>query len=152
MRQDYLIPQLIVIGGIQAMEFYKRAFGAEEIARTMTPDGRKLVHGELSLDGHPFYVSDEFDESEGGTCKSPLTLGGTAVRITVYVADADKSVEKAVSAGAQILMPVQNMFWGSRYGKLRDPFGHEWGINQQRKQQTEAEIQEASNNFFKNRL
>ncbi|HEX8090476.1 MAG TPA: VOC family protein [Blastocatellia bacterium] len=151
MRRDQFIPQLIVVSGIQAMDFYKRAFGAEEVARTMTSDGKKLVHGELSLDGHMFYVSDEFDSSQGGTCKSPHTLGGTGVRITLYVDNADKMVEQAVEAGAQVLMPVQDMFWGGRYGKLLDPFGHEWGINQERKEQTEAETQEAADEFFKNR-
>jgi PhnB protein len=151
MRRDQFIPQLIVNGGAQAMDFYKRAFGAEEVARTTTPDGKKLVHGELSLDGHMFYVSDEFDDSQGGTCKSPHTLGGTGVRITLYVDNADKTVEQAVEAGARVLMPVQDMFWGGRYGKLLDPFGHEWGINQQRKEQTEAETQEAADKFFKDR-
>jgi len=134
------------------MDFYKRAFGAEEVARTTTPDGRKLVHGELSLLGHLFYVSDEFDSSQGGTCKSPHTLGGTGVRITLYVDDADKTVARAVNAGAQIIMPVQDMFWGGRYGKLLDPFGHEWGINQEKKQLTEAETQQAAHEFFKGRL
>jgi PhnB protein len=151
MRRDQIIPQLIVTGGIQAMDFYKRAFGAEEVARTMTPDGGKLVHGELTLHGHLFYVSDEFDIGQGGTCKSPQTLGGTGVRITLYVDSADKTVQRAVEAGAQVVMPVQDMFWGGRYGKLLDPFGHEWGINQEQKQQTEAETQQAADKFFKGR-
>lgn len=150
MHRDQFIPQLIVVGGIEAMDFYKRAFGAEEVSRTMTTDRAKLVHGELSLDGHKFYVSDEFDASQGGTCKSPRTLGGTGVRITIYVDDADKTVERAVAAGARVLMPVQDMFWGGRYGKLLDPFGHEWGINQERRGQTEAETQEAADKFFGN--
>ncbi|MDP9106542.1 MAG: VOC family protein, partial [Candidatus Eremiobacteraeota bacterium] len=97
-QKSKLIPQLIVIGGSQAIDFYKQAFGAEEVARTMTPDGKKLVHAELSFDGALLYVSDEFDPSEGGSCKSPHTLGGTAVRITLYVDDADKVFERAVGA------------------------------------------------------
>jgi PhnB protein len=151
MRRDQFIPQLIVTGGTEAMEFYKQAFGVEEVSRTMTPDGKKLVHGELSLDGHMFYVSDEFDASQGGTCKSPHTLGGTGVRITIYVDDADRAVEQALGAGAQVLMPAQDMFWGGRYGKVLDPFGHEWGINQQRKEQTQDETQEAADKYFTNR-
>jgi PhnB protein len=149
MPQDQLIPQLIVIDGSQAMDFYKRAFGAEEISRTNTPDGQKLVHGELLLNGHMIYVSDEFDSSQGGTCKSPHTLGGTGVRITLYVENADKAVERAIQAGAQVLMPVQDMFWGGRFGKLLDPFGHEWGINQERKKQSASETQTAADEFFK---
>ena len=149
MRRDQFIPQLIVLGGIQAMDFYKRAFGAEEVARTLTADGKKLVHGELSLDGHMLYVSDEFDASEGGTCKSPQTLNGTGVRITIYVDDADKAAQRAIEAGARVLMQVQDMFWGGRYGKVLDPFGHEWGINQELKTLSEAETQEAADKYFK---
>ncbi len=150
-RRDQFIPQLIVDDGLAAMEFYKRALGAEEASRTLTKDGRKLVHGELTLDGHMFYVSDEFDASEGGTCKSPRTLGGTGVRITVYVDNADAAFARATAAGARVLMPVQDMFWGGRYGKLLDPFGREWGINQEVREQTEAETQSESDKFFTRR-
>ena len=69
LREDQFIPQLIVHSGRAALAFYREAFGAEEVHRMMTPDGRKLVHGELTLDGHKFFVSDEFAESEGGTCR-----------------------------------------------------------------------------------
>ncbi len=151
MRPDQFIPQLIVLDGSMAMEFYKRAFGATEVSRTMTEDGKNLVHGELSLDGHLFYVSDEFDASQGGTCRSPKSLGGTGVRITVLVDDADKIAAQASALGAKVLMPVQDMFWGGRYGKLLDPFGHEWGINQQQREQTEAETQKAADRYFKER-
>jgi PhnB protein len=150
-RDDQFIPQLIVRNGVDAMEFYKKAFGAEEVSRTMTPDGGKLVHGELALDGHLLFVSNEFDASEGGTCKSPDTLGGTGVRITLLVDDADQVVERAKAAGARVLMQVQNMFWGGRYGKIVDPFGHEWGVNQTVKEKTEAETQDAADKFFGSR-
>jgi PhnB protein len=148
MRRDQFIPQLITSDGAGAMAFYKSAFGAEEVSRTMTPDGKKLVHGEMALDGHLFYVSDEFDQSQGGTCKSPHTLGGTGVRITILVDDADQVFRQAVTAGARALLPVQDMFWGGRYGKLIDPFGHEWGINQQKCEQTEGETQKAADEYF----
>ncbi|MBO0861004.1 MAG: VOC family protein [Chloracidobacterium sp.] len=151
MRTDQFIPQLIVNGGAQAMDFYVRAFGAEELMRTMSPDRQKLVHGEILLDGHKLYVSDEFDVGLGGTCKSPHTLGGTGVRITLYVDDADRIVEQAVSAGARVVMPVQDMYWGGRYGKILDPFGHEWGINQELKKQSEGETQKAADVFLKDR-
>jgi PhnB protein len=115
------------------------------------PDSQKLVHGELTLDGHKFLVCDEFPASEGGTRKSPETLGGTGVRITLQVGDGNVVVERAVAAGARLSMPVQDMFWGRRYGKIVDPFGHEWGINQQVKKQGHGEIQAAADEFFAKR-
>jgi len=145
---DQFIPELIVRNGAAALDFYKQVFGAAETDRMLTKDGTKLIHGELTLDGHKFFVCDEFDASQGGTCKSPLTLGGTGVRITIMVDDAGRTVERAVAAGARVSMPVQNMFWGARYGKIVDPFGHEWGINQQVKQQSERETHVAADEFF----
>lgn len=117
----------------------------------MTPDGKRLLHGELTLDGHKFFVCDEFDASEGGTCKSPHTLGGTGVRVTIFVDDADRVVERAVAAGARVNMPVQDMFWGGRYGKIVDPFGHEWGVNQQVREQSHEETRAAADAFFAKR-
>src|SRR2546426_907631 len=150
-REDQFIPHLIVSNGRAAVEFYKEAFGAQEADSMMAPDGKRLLHGELLLDGHKFFVSDQFAESEGGTCKSPDTLGGTCVRITLQVDDADGIVERAVAAGARVVMPVQNLFWGARYGKIVDPFGHEWGINQQLKEQSPEETQKAADEFFAKR-
>ena len=150
-REDQFIPHLIVSNGLAALEFYKEAFGADQGHTMMAPEGKKLLHGELTLDGHTFFVSDEFDVSEGGTCKSPHTLGGTGVRITLQVEDADAIVERAVAAGARELMPVQDMFWGARYGKIVDPFGHEWGINQQVKEQSTEETETAADEFFAKR-
>jgi len=147
-RKDQFVPHLVVANGLAALEFYKDVFGAEEGHRMMSPDGKKLMHGEISLDGHTCFVSDEFDNSEGGTCKTPQTLGGTCVRITLMVDDADVLVERALAAGARVLMPVQNLFWGARYGKIVDPFGHEWGINQQLKEQSSEETQAAADEYF----
>jgi PhnB protein len=148
---DGLIPELIVRDGPAALEFYKSVFGAEEVHRMLAPDGRRLMHGELLIGGHKLFVCDEFAPSEGGTCKSPQTLGGTAVRITIIVDDADAVAARAVAAGARISMPVQNMFWGGRYGKVVDPFGHEWGINQQVREQTPAETDAAADEYFAKR-
>jgi len=145
-REDQFIPELIVRDGLAALDFYKSVFGAEEIHRMMKPDSQKLMHGELTLDGHKFFVCDEFDASEG--CKSPQTLGGTGVRITLLVEDADAIVTRAVAAGGRVSMPVQDMFWGGRYGKIVDPFGHEWGVNQQLKEQRHDETQAAADKFF----
>ena len=147
-RADQFIPHLIVSNGLAAIDFYKSVFGATEGHRMMAPDGKRLMHGEIVLDGHKFFLSDEFEASEGGTLKSPKALGGTCVRITIEVEDADATVERAVAAGAKVLMPLQDLFWGARYGKILDPFGHEWGINQQLKEQSEEETQAAAEEFF----
>lgn len=147
-REDQFIPHLMVSDGLAAIEFYKSVFGAEEGHRMMAADGKRVMHGEIVLDGHTFFLSDEFDASEGGTLKSPKALGGTCVRITLEVEDADATVARAVAAGSRVLMPLQNLFWGARYGKILDPFGHEWGINQQLKEQTEEETQAKAEEFF----
>ena len=149
--QDRIIPQIIVDDGIAAMEFIKRAFNAEEVSRVMHKDGKKLMHGEVKIGGHLLFVSDEFDASEGGTCRSPKTLGGTGVRITLEVANADETAAAAVAAGATVMMPVQDMFWGGRYGKIIDPFGHEWGINQQKKAMSDADANDAAQKYFAER-
>jgi PhnB protein len=147
-QEDQFIPHLCVADGLAALEFYKSVFGAEEGDRMMEPDGKRLMHGEIIIDGHKCFISDEFGQNEGGTVKTPQTLGGTCVRITLMVADANATVERAVAAGARVLMPVQDMFWGGRYGKIVDPFGHEWGINQQLKEQSPEEMQAAAEEFF----
>jgi PhnB protein len=149
-REDQFIPHLCVSDGLAALEFYKSVFGAEEGHRMMSQDGKKLMHGEIVVDGHKCFLSDEFGQEEGGTVKTPQTLGGgTCVRITIMVDDAQGFADRAVAAGARLLMPVQDMFWGGRYGKIVDPFGHEWGINQQLKELSPEETQAAADEFLK---
>jgi PhnB protein len=148
-REDQFIPHLAVSNGLAALAFYMEVFGAEEGENMKTPDGKRLIHGEIILDGHKLFLSDEFDSSEGGTVKTPESLGGRSVRITVMVDDADAIVERAVARGAQILMPVQDMFWGARYGKIVDPFGHEWGINQQVNALSPEDEKAAADEFLK---
>jgi PhnB protein len=148
MSKDQFIPHVIVNDGLAALKFYKEVFGAEEGHNMMTQDGKRLVHGEIELDGHKLFVSDEFTAAEGGMCKTPQTLGGTSVRITLQTEGADAVVERAVARGAKILMPLQDMFWGARYGQIEDPFGHVWGINQQQKEQSEEETNAAAEEFF----
>jgi PhnB protein len=147
-NQDKIIPEIIVHDGVAALAFYKAAFGAEEISRVMTKDGKKLAHGELRILGHQLFVCDEFDAKDGGTLKSPRTLSGTGVRITLAVDDADATVNRAVAAGAKTLLPVADMYWGGRYGKIVDPFGHEWGVNSQKKALSDVETNAAAKEFF----
>ena len=147
-QADQFIPHLIVNDGLAALKFYKEVFGAEEGDNMMAQDGKRLMHGEILLDGHVLFVSDEFTREEGGMCQKPDTLGGTSVRVTVMTDDADGVFERATERGAEVLMPLQDMFWGARYGQFRDPFGHVWGVNQQLKEQTEAETKAAAEEFF----
>jgi len=148
MNSDQFIPHLIVSDGMAALKFYAEVFGAAEGHNMMARDGKRLMHGELELDGHKLFISDEFKPEEGGVCLTPQTLGGSCVRITLNTDDADGVVERAVARGARVIMPVADMFWGARYGQIIDPFGHIWGINQQLQEQSEEETNAAAEEFF----
>jgi len=148
---DQFVPHLIVSDGTAALKFYKEVFQAEEGHNMMSPEGDKLMHGEIVLNGHKLFLSDWFAPSDGGSLASPDMLGGTCMRITLMTDDPDGVVARAVERGSEVLMPVQDMFWGARYGKIRDPFGHEWGINQQLKEMTPEEENAAADEFFASR-
>jgi uncharacterized glyoxalase superfamily protein PhnB len=120
-----ITPHLVVRGVAEAVEFYRRAFGAEELLRNLAPDGKSIMHCELLLGDSRFFVNDEFPEQG---VLSPLGLPGTAVTLHLYVEDVDGFFARAVAAGAEVLMPVTDAFWGDRYGMLRDPFGHRWSV------------------------
>jgi PhnB protein len=117
-------PYLTVKDGPRAIDFYKRAFGAEERFRMDVPGG-KIGHAEIKIGDSIIMLSDEMPQ---GCCRSPQTLGGTAVNIFLYVRDVDKVFQQAVDAGARITMPVSDMFWGDRFGQVTDPFGHSWSL------------------------
>ena len=116
-------PYLTVNDGAGALEFYKRAFGARETERMPGPGG-KLMHAELRIGDSVVMLSDEFPGMS--TCRAPKSLGGTTGSIFLYLPDVDPAFRKAVDAGCKILMPLTNMFWGDRFGKLEDPFGNQW--------------------------
>lgn len=147
-NEDQFVPHLIVNDGLAALKFYEEVLGAEPGHTMMAPDGKRVMHGELSLDGHKIFISDEFTAEEGGSCSTPKTLGGSCVRIMMMTDNADEVVARAVARGAKIIMPVEDMFWGARYGQIVDPFGHQWGINQQLREQSEAETKAAAEEFF----
>ena len=122
-----LTPYLMVCGGLKALDFYARAFGAEEVERYMDKDGQRLGHATLRINGATIYVSDEFPELEFVKTRAPSTLGGTTVGITLQVDDADAWYERAVAAGAEVVRPLSDQFYG-RSANMRDPFGHVWAV------------------------
>jgi PhnB protein len=122
-----IIAHLIVNDGSKALDFYKKAFGAEILGVHKTPDG-KVMHAELSVGGARLMLADEFPGMGSGSAK---TLGGSPVVLNLYVQeDVDDLFNQAVAAGATVTMPLANQFWGDRYGQLKDPFGHTWALGQ----------------------
>jgi PhnB protein len=140
-----ITPSLVVDNAAEAIEFYKKAFGAEELSRMPMPDGR-VGHSELKFGDSIIFVSDEFPEMG---IRSPKSLGGTHGGLGFYVEDADAVFEKAVAAGATPVMPLMDAFWGDRYGKVTDPYGHTWSVMTHVKDLTMEEITEASKEYFK---
>jgi PhnB protein len=126
--REGLIPHLVCDPCAEAIEFYKRAFGAEEVGRMPAPDGTKIMHAAILIDGRPVFLADDFPEFCGGKSRSPKALGGTPVTIHRYVEDCDAAIKRAQEAGATVQMPAQDMFWGDRYGVVVDPFGHSWAL------------------------
>jgi PhnB protein len=124
-----VIPHLCVNDGPTAVEFYKKAFGATEVARMPAEDGKRLMHAELSLLGGKLLLHDDFPEYHGGEKHSAKAIGKTPVTLHQEVPDIDAAMAKAAAAGATVTMPAQDMFWGDRYGQLRDPFGHMWSFS-----------------------
>jgi PhnB protein len=133
-----LTPYLVCKDAAQAIDFYSKAFGAEEQMRLPGPDG-KVIHACLRIGDSPIMLSDECPEMGGF---SPQHLGGSPVTIHFSVADADAAFARAVAAGAKPVMPVAEMFWGARYGLLQDPFGHFWSLATQVKDYSPEEIRE----------
>lgn len=131
-----ITPHLVIDGAADAIEFYVKAFGAEEISRMPGPDGR-LMHAEIRIVDSRVMLVDTFPQWGS---KSPRVLGGSPVTIHIYVDDADALFTRAVAAGARVVLPIADMFWGDRYGKLEDPFGHKWSIASRIENLTAEEI------------
>ncbi len=140
-------PYLTVRGAAQAIDFYKRAFGAQELARMPGPDGKSVMHAELKIHDSIVMLSDEFPGMS--TCRAPQSLGGTTVLLFLYVRDVDAAFKRAVDAGCKVLMPLADMFWGDRFGKLEDPFGNQWGIATHKEDLSPDEIGRRAAAFFK---
>lgn len=119
-----LTPHLCVDGAVEAIEFYKKAFGATELMRLPGEDGR-IMHAMIVVNGAMVMLNDEFPEMGG---LGPKKLGGTAVTLHLNVPNADEAADRAIAAGATVIMPVADQFWGDRYGLVEDPFGHQWSL------------------------
>ena len=119
-----LTPYLVVRGAADALEFYKKAFAATETFRLNTPDG-KIAHGEFKIGDSIFMIANENPQCSD---ISPETLGGSPVKLFLYVTDVDTTFASAIKAGARETMPPGNQFWGDRMGAVVDPFGHHWTV------------------------
>jgi uncharacterized glyoxalase superfamily protein PhnB len=129
----------------KAIDFHKRALGAEERARFIGPDGKSIMHAELKIGDSVIMLGGE--QADKG-CRSPQTLGGTPVSLYLYVEDADKAFSRATSAGATVAMPVADMFWGDRCGTFVDPFGHTWSVATRKDDLSQEDIQKRGEAFF----
>ena len=138
-------PYLIVTGAASALEFYKQAFGAVELFRMAAPDGR-IGHAEMQIGDSRIMLADEFPDMG---FRSPQSLGGTPVGLMLYVEDVDARFSRAVAAGAKVVRPVKDQFYGDRSGTLTDPFGHSWTLATHIEDLTMAEVQKRSESQFK---
>lgn len=139
-----LTPHIIVQDAAQAIEFYKKAFGAQETGRHMSPDGKAVMHAQLKVGNSMLMVANEFPPM----CVSPKARGGTSVTLHLYVENADATFDRAVKAGCTVKMPISDQFWGDRYGQVEDPYGHLWSIGTHKQDLTEAQIAERAKAAF----
>jgi PhnB protein len=130
-------PYLTIKNAAAALKFYKKAFGAVEIMRFTDPSGKKIGHAEIRIGDSPIMLSDEFPEMGG---RSPQSLGGSPVSIMLYVKDVDGLTAQAIAAGAKVLRPVEDKFYGDRIGSVEDPFGHVWHIGTHKEDVSPEEI------------
>jgi PhnB protein len=119
-----ITPYLSIKGAAEAIEFYRKAFGATEVMRMAQPDGR-VGHAELKIGDSKFMLADEFPDMD---FRGPHSLGGTPVHLHMYVEDVDAVVDRALAAGAKLARPVQDQFYGDRSGSVTDPYGHVWHV------------------------
>jgi len=138
-------PSLIVRNAAQAIEFYKKALGAEERMVMKDPQGN-VSHAEIRIGDSILFITDE---SPAMGTKSPQTLGGTASNLYLYVEDVDSAFKRAVEAGGKATMPVSDMFWGDRFGQFVDPYGHSWGLSTHVEDVSEEETERRAVDFYK---
>jgi PhnB protein len=137
-------PSLFVVGAAKAIEFYKKALGAQELMRFPGPDGA-IMHAEIKIGDSIVMLADEMPDQGG---RGPKSIGGTPVSFFVYRENVDAEWKRAVDAGAKVLVPLADQFWGDRTGCLEDPFGHQWWLAQHLQDLTPEEIQKNAEAFF----
>lgn len=147
-RFQTVTPHLVVDNGSAAIDFYRSALGAEVVSRHDAPGGNKVMHAHLKVLGMSVMLSDDFPEYNNGKAKSPRALGGSSVTIHLHVDDADALWARAVAAGAKVTMPLADQFWDDYYGKLEDPFGHEWSVGQTKEIASAEVVAEAPKQHF----
>lgn len=134
-----LSPHLVVDDAAAAIDFYVKAFDAVELRRVPGPEG-KLVHAAVRINGFTVLLNDDFPEMSGGKSTTPTSLGGTPVTIHLTVSDVDTKFQRALDAGATVVFPLEDQFWGDRYGIVADPFGHQWSLGQPVREVSPEEI------------
>ena len=137
-------PAIIVRDADKAIDFYRRALGAQEVSRMKGPDG-SIMHAEIKI-GDSLVMLGEENEQWG--TKSPLSTSGLPSSLHIYVDDADRAFQRALDAGATVRYPLEDAFWGDRYGKITDPFGHEWGIATRVKDLSDEEMERAGKEWM----
>lgn len=138
---------LSVKGAEEAIEFYKKAFNGQEIRRQLGPGG-KIMHAQVRIGNSTLMLSDEFPELGLCDVSAPTTLGGTSVTLQAYFEDVDRVFEQAVNAGAKVTMPLMDQFWGDRYGRVVDPFGHQWALATHIEDLTPEQMKERQEKMF----
>ena len=139
-----VVPYLVVRGAGDAIEFYRKVFGAEEVLRLAAPDG-SIGHAELRIAGGPLMLADEVPDID---IKAPPTIGGSATGLLIYVADADAVFNAAIEAGATAFKPICDQFYGERSGTIDDPFGHRWTIASRIDDLSHAEVEQRFQDLY----
>ena len=153
---ENVIPHLVVKGASDAINFYKKVFGAEELYRVTIPgDDSKIIHSVITIRNSKIMLVDEFpemckDRQNGEKVGSPNSVGGNSVFLHMYFHDVDSIYKKAIDEGASVEMPLNDAFWGDRYGQIKDPFGHIWEIATHKKDIPKDEIDKATKKSFEN--
>jgi PhnB protein len=138
-------PYLTLRNSLEAIEFYKKAFGAKELGLFPAPGGKSTMHATIQIGDSILMMGDEHP---GQDCKSAESLGASPVSLFIYVPNVDKTFEQAVAAGASVTMSVDDMFWGDRCGTVKDPFGYSWTIATHTRDLTDEEIRQGAESFF----
>jgi PhnB protein len=146
--QPTFVPYLVVSNAAAAIDFYKKAFGAVELVRHPAPGTDTLMHAHLVIHGGHLMLCDDFSSQMGRKSETPESLGGSPVTFHIHSDNADAAWEQALAAGAEIMMPLADQFWGDRYGQLRDPFGHKWSVGQTLRSPSQQEIEEGAKAAF----